>query len=186
MKNPGMRGNTEASTTRRLRVRCTRKSELNTPFASARTDLTGATGVVTPRVHADELGQLRIADDIVARQLFAGNQLALAELARHPADEPHAFDDRVQVGVAIRKVVEVDRRPVEWIGGAQRHGAGPVGGVALEHHPRQRVPILARTHPSIPGSSRGNAASSAMQNRSGSGTSGADRLKTVRIEPLVA
>ena len=58
MKKPGMRGNTEASTTRSPCVPCTRKSLSSTPPCIAWSDRAGAGGVVAPGIVAHVVGQL--------------------------------------------------------------------------------------------------------------------------------
>ena len=73
MKKPGMRGKTEASTTRSPSTPWTRKSLGEHAAVLAAADAAGTRRVVAPGVPPDEIRQLRIAD-AVARQLLGGDE----------------------------------------------------------------------------------------------------------------
>ena len=150
MKNPGMRGKTEASTTRRFRVSMHAEVAARRRRSSPAAPIAHVPHAWWPQAFSrTNSASSASLDDVVAGHLFPGDQAPLAQRARHPPDEPDAFHDRFQIGVsAVGEVVEVDRRRVERIGRAQRHRAGAVAGVALEHDPGQRVQIL-REHAGI-------------------------------------
>ena len=75
--------------------------------------------------------------------------------ARHPADQPDAVDDGLQIVAAgigpFFEIVEVDRRPRARIGRGDRHRAAAIVGVAFEHDPRQIVVVLGGWRSEYPG-----------------------------------
>src|SRR5215467_5208084 len=103
MKKPGMRGNTEASTTR-------------SPAVLSRTDGAGAGGMVSPCVPPRELTDLLVGLHGLARNLLRADQVVLLDTPGDAPHELHRLHEGVEVlaGVvaAFIEVAEVDARGV--------------------------------------------------------------------------
>ena len=141
-----MRGKTDASTTRSPCVPCTLKSLDSTPPCSLRADRARARRVMAPRVVRARIRRCASGDCVASpgSSSFASpRRFSSPAICAH---ELHAFDDRVEVllaaVVAFVEVAEVDDRRVARVGGSQRHLAGRVVRVPLEHDPREAVRVL--------------------------------------------
>ena len=76
----GVNWNTEASTTRRPLVPCTRKSLLRTPPRFFWADRTGARGVMAPGIVTNEIAKLLVGLKVIAGQVFLGDVAASHQL----------------------------------------------------------------------------------------------------------
>src|SRR5262249_22716629 len=105
-----------------------------------RADRTRAAGMVSPRMRLNEIRELVVALDLIARQFLARYQTSLVQLVRHATNESYAFYDRLQiVASSSAEVVEVDVRRVERVRRSQRDRARAIRRVTFEHDPRERV-----------------------------------------------
>src|SRR5579885_31713 len=106
----------------------------------AGSDFVGAGGVMAPGLVLDELAQFFGGIAALSGPQFA--HYVAAKFAVHGADEVDALDHRIEVRAAVvsfREVAEFDVGGAGGVGGAERHAAGGVVGIGLEHSPGKPV-----------------------------------------------
>ena len=137
MKNPGILGNTEASTTRRPLGAAHAEAAVEHRVGRAGADRARSARVVAPGTVAHEVAKLRLGLHVAARQDLARPAAVGPEPLVEPADEAHAVDHGREIVVApIDELPEGDHRHVARIGAAQRDPAGGVLRVRLQDRPR--------------------------------------------------
>src|SRR5262250_2966975 len=121
MKNPGMRGNTEASTTRRPSVPWTQKFESSTPLRS-RGPMAQVQEAWCPHAWRRANSRISSSDCTASLYLLRPNQVILLDPLGHSPHELHRLHEGVEVlagGVAaLLEVAEVDEGRVAGIGRA--------------------------------------------------------------------